>query len=265
MPPPPPPPPRPLVQLPRNTVTPIHRNEIGNNISKHHLFLIIINLPNHSFVPLVKKLAIETIKAPIEILDSDEENDDETDQKPSKSAAPHGTSNHTDETKVASKIDANDLPLAKLNVNQCHRPAQLMKRRSTLPAQHPEAKRQRCTDVDEMSFELSLGVGAWKNWVHAQNAKSAGTQGKLLEIELLQLTADQLNESLAQFVREVRKPNGMAYAPDTIYYLMLGIQVYLNKNGRHDNIFTDPQYEGFAECFDEIARKFSVMYNDLRK
>lgn len=88
---------------------------------------------------------------------------------------------------------------------------------------------------------------------------------KLFKTELLQLTADELNYSLCLFVKEVRKPNGSEYAPDTIYYLVLGIQEYLYENGRIDNIFTDPYYERFTDCLDEVAKKFSVLYNDSRE
>lgn len=88
---------------------------------------------------------------------------------------------------------------------------------------------------------------------------------KLFKTELLQLTADELNYSLCLFVKEVRKPNGSEYAPDTIYYLVLGIQEYLYENGRIDNIFTDPYYERFTDCLDDVAKKFSVLYNDSRK
>jgi hypothetical protein len=47
--------------------------------------------------------------------------------------------------------------------------------------------------------------------------------------------------------------------------LFPGIQQYLFENGRIDNIFTDTYYEKFTECLDEVARKFSVLYNDSRE
>lgn len=37
------------------------------------------------------------------------------------------------------------------------------------------------------------------------------------------------------------------------------------ENGRIDNIFTDRYYEQFTDCLDEVAKKFSVLYNDSRK
>lgn len=88
---------------------------------------------------------------------------------------------------------------------------------------------------------------------------------KPFKCDLLQLTADELNYSLCLFVKEVRKPNGSEYAPDTIYYLVLGIQQYLFEHNRIDNIFTDPYYEKFTDCLDDVAKKFSVLYNDSRE
>lgn len=113
-------------------------------------------------------------------------------------------------------------------------------------------------------------MNAWRHWVMQKNAeleKAAMTNRKikLFKPELLQLTADELNFSLCLFVKEVRKPNGTEYAPDTIYYLCLGIQQYLFENGRIDNIFTDSYYEKFTDCLDEVAKKFAALYNDSRK
>lgn len=107
-------------------------------------------------------------------------------------------------------------------------------------------------------------MNAWKQWVTTKNTEleKSSRRVKLFKTEILQLTADELNYSLCLFVKEVRKPNGAEYAPDTIYYLCLGIQQYLFENGRIDNIFCDPYYEKFTDCLDEVARKFSVLYND---
>lgn len=45
-----------------------------------------------------------------------------------------------------------------------------------------------------------------------------------LKEDLLSHTTAELNYGLAHFVSEVRRPNGETYAPDSIYYLCLGIQ-----------------------------------------
>lgn len=73
-------------------------------------------------------------------------------------------------------------------------------------------------------FQYTFGVNAWKQWVTTKNAEleKSSRRVKLFKNEILQLTADELNYSLCLFVKEVRKPNGTEYAPDTIYYLCLG-------------------------------------------
>ncbi|XP_017769292.1 PREDICTED: zinc finger MYM-type protein 3-like isoform X2 [Nicrophorus vespilloides] len=115
-----------------------------------------------------------------------------------------------------------------------------------------------------MCLKYTFGVNAWKQWVTTKNIdlERSSQRLKLFKTELLQLTADELNYSLCLFVNEVRKPNGAEYAPDTIYYLCLGIQQFLYENGRIDNIFCDSYYEKFTECLNDICRKFTVIYND---
>ncbi|XP_036330800.1 zinc finger MYM-type protein 3 isoform X2 [Rhagoletis pomonella] len=133
------------------------------------------------------------------------------------------------------------------------------------PAQPPPQPVQPAEKPDaNMCLKYTFGVNAWKQWVMTKNAdiEKSSTRRRPFKTELLQMTADELNYSLCLFVKEVRKPNGTEYAPDTIYYLVLGIQQYLYENGRIDNIFTDPYYERFTDCLDEVARKFSVLYND---
>ncbi|XP_076276134.1 zinc finger protein without children [Lasioglossum baleicum] len=120
-----------------------------------------------------------------------------------------------------------------------------------------------------MALKYTFGVNAWRQWVVAKNAElekqsTPMRKMKLFKTDLLQLTADELNYSLCLFVKEVRKPNGTEYAPDTIYYLCLGIQQYLFENSRIDNIFTDTYYEKFTDCLNEVAKKFSVLYNDAQ-
>ncbi|XP_024875543.1 zinc finger MYM-type protein 3 isoform X2 [Temnothorax curvispinosus] len=120
-----------------------------------------------------------------------------------------------------------------------------------------------------MALKYTFGVNAWRQWVIGKNAElekqiTPMRKIKLFKTDLLQLTADELNYSLCLFAKEVRKPNGAEYAPDTIYYLCLGIQQYLFENNRIDNIFTDSYYEKFTDCLNEVAKKFSVLYNDAQ-
>lgn len=89
----------------------------------------------------------------------------------------------------------------------------------------PEMPREPTEKPDaNMCLKFTFGVNAWKQWVATKNAdlEKSSIRRKPIKSEILQLTADELNYSLCMFVKEVRKPNGSEYAPDTIYYLVLG-------------------------------------------
>lgn len=157
---------------------------------------------------------------------------------------------------------------ANRNVQNRTPPAKRIKSEPIHHIPQPEPPREPEIKPDaNMCLKYTFGVNAWKQWVLTKNVEieKSGTKRRPFKNEILQMTADELNYSLCLFVKEVRKPNGSEYAPDTIYYLVLGIQQYLYENGRIDNIFTDPYYERFTDCLDEVARKFSVLYNDSRK
>ena len=81
-----------------------------------------------------------------------------------------------------------------------------------------------------LEFDNFIGVNAWKHWVVGKNAelekqRAQGKYQKTFETDILKLRADELNFTLCMFVKEVKKPNGDCYAADSIFYLVLGIQV----------------------------------------
>ncbi|XP_042681420.1 zinc finger MYM-type protein 3 isoform X2 [Centrocercus urophasianus] len=106
------------------------------------------------------------------------------------------------------------------------------------------------------ALNYSYGVNAWKSWVQAKYAGGESSKGEELRFgpkpirikeDILACTAAELNYGLAQFVKEITRPNGERYEPDSIYYLCLGIQQYLLENNRMVNIFTDLYYLTFVQ------------------
>uniref|UniRef100_A0A8C2SR67 Zinc finger MYM-type containing 2 n=1 Tax=Coturnix japonica TaxID=93934 RepID=A0A8C2SR67_COTJA len=113
-------------------------------------------------------------------------------------------------------------------------------------------------------FKYTYGVNAWKHWVKSQHLDKElpeseelkSTKSVKLKEDLLSHTAAELNYGLAHFVNEIRRPNGENYAPDSIYYLCLGIQEYLYGSNRKDNIFIDPTYQTFEQELNKILRSW---------
>ncbi|CAJ1074037.1 zinc finger MYM-type protein 4-like isoform X2 [Xyrichtys novacula] len=88
------------------------------------------------------------------------------------------------------------------------------------------------------------GVKAWRSWVQQRNKE----ESNLVDIkeDIIQCDSAELSFALSRFIKEVRRPNGETYSPDSIFYLCLGIQQYLFMKGRIENIFTDELYSQFA-------------------
>uniref|UniRef100_A0A8B9GZ92 Zinc finger, MYM-type 2 n=1 Tax=Astyanax mexicanus TaxID=7994 RepID=A0A8B9GZ92_ASTMX len=75
-----------------------------------------------------------------------------------------------------------------------------------------------------------------------------------LKGSLLSLSSAELNQALARFVKEVRRPNGERYAPDSVLYICLGIQKHLQDKGRTDDLFNEPAYQMFGEELNKILK-----------
>uniref|UniRef100_A0A8C5RKP3 Zinc finger MYM-type containing 3 n=1 Tax=Laticauda laticaudata TaxID=8630 RepID=A0A8C5RKP3_LATLA len=111
------------------------------------------------------------------------------------------------------------------------------------------------------ALNSSYGVNAWKSWVQAKYVGAETSKGDELRFgpkpmrikeDILACTAAELNYGLAQFVKEITRPNGERYEPDSVYYLCLGIQQYLLENNRMVNIFTDLYYLTFVQELNKL-------------
>lgn len=70
------------------------------------------------------------------------------------------------------------------------------------------------------------GLAAWKRWVTTKNEELSGVSSsrnmKLMPENLLAMNCEELNYALCLFLKDITKPNGELYQPDTVFYLLLG-------------------------------------------
>lgn len=117
--------------------------------------------------------------------------------------------------------------------------------------------------VKKISLNYSLSMNALQHWVKNFNNKPQKSRDNtILKSNILQMLPEEINLMLCLFVQELKKPGGSEYAPDTFYYLCLGIQYYLNKNRRTDDIFFDKPYNKFCNILNKIAEKFNSLYQE---
>jgi zinc finger MYM-type protein 2/3/4 len=126
----------------------------------------------------------------------------------------------------------------------------------------------------EGSFKWFFGVKVFNTWLTAkidQLKLSLPSSNKNLVLlsqtnrlpnDLVKLKNDELNYLLTDFIQEVRKPAGELYAPESLYYLCLGIQHYLQDKGRLENIFLDFNlFDNFQAALNDIALKYQIRIN----
>ncbi|KAM4731530.1 zinc finger MYM-type protein 2 [Anableps anableps] len=111
-----------------------------------------------------------------------------------------------------------------------------------------------------LPLKSRYGINAWKRWALSLSDQSEDTKEKdtskptRSKSNLLSLNAEELNAALSRFVREVCRPNGERYSPDSILYLCLGIQQRLHAKGRKDDLFSDPCYQQFGEELNKVLK-----------
>ncbi|GFS34720.1 zinc finger MYM-type protein 4 [Nephila pilipes] len=111
-----------------------------------------------------------------------------------------------------------------------------------------------CEDTDT-KLKYAFGVNAWRQWItdrSTDKGNNASRRFKFFKIDLLQLSSEELNIGLGCFVRDITRPTGEKYTAGALFYLVLGIQLYLHENGRIDNIFADEAFNHFTDIFHTI-------------
>ncbi|XP_047192979.1 zinc finger MYM-type protein 2 [Scophthalmus maximus] len=127
------------------------------------------------------------------------------------------------------------------------------------PSSHPAG---RTSEGRSRSLPLKAryGINAWKRWALSPCDQSDDTKVKdgskaaRSKSNLLSLSSEELNAALSRFVREVCRPSGERYSPDSILYLCLGIQQHLHAKGRTDDLFSDLCYQQFGEELNKVLK-----------
>ncbi|KAL6484828.1 hypothetical protein MHYP_G00068730 [Metynnis hypsauchen] len=139
------------------------------------------------------------------------------------------------------------------------------KRRAVEEESSPASSLSADPTAADSSFPLTsrYSLNAWRRWTASSAAQPTGLKGKdslkqvtptRLKGSLLSLSSAELNQALAKFVKEVRRPNGERYAPDSILYLCLGLQKHLQDKGRTDDLFNDSCYQMFGEELNKVLK-----------
>uniref|UniRef100_G1QL47 Zinc finger MYM-type containing 2 n=1 Tax=Nomascus leucogenys TaxID=61853 RepID=G1QL47_NOMLE len=123
------------------------------------------------------------------------------------------------------------------------------------------------SDNSECSFpfKYTYGVNAWKHWVKTRQLDEdllSYLKSRFLLLNTFKFKKHKCNLKYLKFLNLNKRLNNnnyflfYNYAPDSIYYLCLGIQEYLCGSNRKDNIFIDPGYQTFEQELNKILRSW---------
>ncbi|KAK3537675.1 hypothetical protein QTP70_017092, partial [Hemibagrus guttatus] len=151
------------------------------------------------------------------------------------------------------RIFAQNCGVTKLEVTTRKYVATIFQIRNLNCSEKQQGRRRSVTDVasgmvstpPSTKLHHMYGVKAWAGWVQWRTQHTDASPLTVKE-DVLDCSSEELSATLCHFISEVRRPNGQTYAPDSVYYLCLGIQQHLLENGRLENIFTDPLYNKFT-------------------
>ena len=93
--------------------------------------------------------------------------------------------------------------------------------------------------------KINWAVRAFNEWKTARNAKTIKHPElnlSVIIVELLEMSKDELCHVLSRFILEVKKKDGTDYPCESIYDLIIAIQMYLHTNGKEYKLLNDKEF-----------------------
>lgn len=82
----------------------------------------------------------------------------------------------------------------------------------------------------------------WQLWRNKVADMSVDRNLSPIRVRLLDMTKDEICFCLSRFVLEVKKENGEPYPSETVYEMLISIQLYFDMHGREMKFFSDPEF-----------------------
>ncbi|KAM9838694.1 zinc finger MYM-type protein 4-like [Aulostomus maculatus] len=154
-------------------------------------------------------------------------------------------------------------PPSQQPVEKIHNKSKGIKQRTVAKSATREtAQRKTSKPASQKRLKLKsqYGIDAWRRWTEWRKSQThldfVSSHGAALKEDFLCCPAAELTDGLCSFIREVKRPGGEPYTPDTVFFLCLCIQQYLFENGRMENIFSDVIYSKFSSEFTKMLKGF---------
>lgn len=96
---------------------------------------------------------------------------------------------------------------------------------------------------DASKKKASWAYRVFFDWKVARNLRTITDKSlKFLRGDLIEMSTAELVESLTRFIFEARDKNGDYYKSDTLYELVMALQMYMHIYGRYVKFLDDPAF-----------------------
>lgn len=99
-----------------------------------------------------------------------------------------------------------------------------------------------------------------RNYESAQSGEH-----KMINPDLLLMTDKEMTEVVCRFILEVRKKDGTDYPTETLYDLVLSLQLYLKQNGRKVRFLDDDEFDAVRNTLDNRMKYLSSLGNHAKR
>ena len=90
----------------------------------------------------------------------------------------------------------------------------------------------------------------WKAWRNERTIQQGGLGNSIIRTELVEMTKDELCFSLTRFILEAKKANGEPYPAETLYEIVISLQLHLSVHRREMKLINDPEFVTLKNTLD---------------
>ncbi|CAC5366355.1 unnamed protein product [Mytilus coruscus] len=106
------------------------------------------------------------------------------------------------------------------------------------------------------STKIKWATTLFKQWKSTRNIRANDPNVGLspIRVDLAEMSLDELNYSISRFICEVRKTDGTEYPPDTLYSLVICLQLYMDTLGYNHKFLSDSSFIQIKNSLDNVMK-----------